>query len=502
MKRRLAGFFLMVFLVVLACAGSSWADFVTVNGSTMYKTASGKYLTGFQKIDGEIYYFNSSGVLKKKGWIKTSDGNEYYASKTGALLRNQWFKNRRKYYLTDSGAKAKGLTKIENKLYYFSTTNGKLQKGKKLKDKDGSLYITNKKGIVYQNILFKFKTATYYAGADGKLAKGLTKIGNHLYFFKKKGKMAAKSLKTVNGATYYFKKRGRAARSQWVKIKGNYYYFQEDCTMAKSQFVGNWYVDENGVRKTASEAPSSGLNKIDGKYYIYDSNGKLVKNKWVKVGEDTYYASSDGSVLTGVQTLNSKKYYFDEDGVLQTDSVVEIDGKYYTTNEKGVITGTTEKSGAAIVAYAKKFLGMVYAWGGTSLKDGYSVVYDSKTGKLKYAWVGNTVKKGADCSGFCQAVFLKFGIQLLRTADDQMKGPTKAYQKLGYKKGVRVKDKDLQPGDLVFYDKSKDGVMDHVAMYIGKNKVIHEAGSKYGCVITAIDWASGRVKNKGMRYWA
>jgi cell wall-associated NlpC family hydrolase len=128
--------------------------------------------------------------------------------------------------------------------------------------------------------------------------------------------------------------------------------------------------------------------------------------------------------------------------------------------------------------YAKKFLGLPYVWGGISLK------------------------KGADCSGFCFAVHQKFGITLMRVADDQMKGPTKAYQKLGYKKGILIKDKDLAPGDLVFYDSSKDGVMDHVAMYIGKNKVIHEAGKKYGCVITDIDWAHGRVSNKNMRYWA
>ncbi len=482
MKKRLAGFFLLAVMAMLVCAGPTWADFVKVNGNTMYKTESGSFLKGLQKIDGEYYYFDASGILKKKGWIKTSEGKEYYASKTGVLLRNQWFKNKRKYYLTETGEKAKGITRIGKALFYFSPTTGKLQKGK-LKDPDGNFYITNDKGVVYRGQLFKYKGKRYYAHEDGRLAKGLTKIGNYYYFFRpKNGRMLVSSLREVDGAKYYFRKRGRAACNRWVKIKNKYYYFQEDGRMATNQFVGKWYVDENGVRKKASEAPSSGVRKSNGKYYIYDTNGKLVKNSWAHEGEDTYYAGSDGAALIGFQTIQNKKYYFDEKGVLQKDTIVKVGSKYYVAAADGQITGTTQKSGAALVAYAKKFLGLPYVWGGTSLK------------------------KGADCSGFCLAVHAKFGITLMRVADDQMKGPSKAYQKLGYKKGIRIKDKDLEPGDLVFYDSNKDGVMDHVAMYIGKKKgkgqVIHEAGKKYGCVITAIDWAHGRVANKNMRYWA
>ena len=67
--------------------------------------------------------------------------------------------------------------------------------------------------------------------------------------------------------------------------------------------------------------------------------------------------------------------------------------------------------------------------------------------------------------------------------------------------GIRIKDADLMPGDLVFYCKAGNGVSDHVAIYIGSNKVIHEAGSRYGVITSDIDWVHGRQKNMNMRYW-
>ena len=134
-----------------------------------------------------------------------------------------------------------------------------------------------------------------------------------------------------------------------------------------------------------------------------------------------------------------------------------------------------DAAGSAIVAFAMKFLGLPYVWGGISLKT------------------------GADAPGFCMAVYQKFGIQLMRVANDQRKGPSE--EKLGYKMGIRIKDADLMPGDLVFYCKAGNGVSDHVAIYIGSNKVIHEAGSKYGVITSDIDWAYGRQRNMNMRYW-
>lgn len=474
MKKRLAGIFLLALALMFVCAGYAQADFVQSGANTMYMTASGTYLTGLQKINGSWYYFDASGILQKSGWIKTSDGRAFFATDNGTLLCNQW--KDKLYYLKENGERASGLTRIGNALYYFSQKTGKVQKGK-LKDEEGNLYITNKRGVIYSGRLFRYEKQRYYAYENGKLAKGMAQVGNDLYFFQKcSGKMVYNVLRKINGYLYYFQKNGKAARDKWVKVKGKFHYYLSDGRMATNMYIGKWYVDENGDRKKASAAPKAGINKINGKNYLYDSSGKLVTSQWVKTEDGTYYAGTDGVALTGLQTIGSLKYYFDEEGLLQTDTIAMVNGTAYVIAADGHITGTSDASGAAIVEFAKKYVGNPYVYGGTSLT------------------------KGADCSGFCFTVFKTFGIQLMRVADDQMKGPSAAYQKLGYKKGITISDKDLMPGDLVFYGSAT--YASHVAIYIGNNKVVHAANSRLGIIISDMDYVHSRVKNKNMRYWA
>ena len=474
MKKRLAGMVLLALSLLIMCAGYVHADFVEKGGNTYYQDEDGTYLTGLQTIDDKMYFFDANGVMKKKAWVKTPDGNEYRASKSGVILQNKWFK--KKYYLNEEGEKAFGLTKIGKKLYFFAPDTGLLQTGK-LKDEEGNLYITNKKGVVYSGKFFKYEKSNYYAFPDGKLAKGLVKVGLYQYFFKKSnGKMVTGKKKKVGGYYYYFTKAGPAACEKWVKLDGKYYYFQQDGRMATNMYIGTkWYVDAEGVRKSASLVKMTVTEK-DGKRYIYDEIGNLQTAKWTNIDGKTYYSGTDGVLVTGLQTIENVQYCFGEDGALLKNTVTSINGTMYQIDEEGKVTGTTDASGAAMAKYAQQFVGNPYVYGGTSLT------------------------KGADCSGFCYSVHQKFGIQLMRVADDQMKGPNAAYQKLGYKKGMVIKDADLLPGDLVFYGSSS--YASHVAMYIGNNKIVHAANSRLGIIISDMDYVKSRVKDHNMRYWA
>ena len=96
--------------------------------------------------------------------------------------------------------------------------------------------------------------------------------------------------------------------------------------------------------------------------------------------------------------------------------------------------------------FAKQFVGNPYVWGGTSLT------------------------KGADCSGFVQSVFKKFGVSLPRTSAVQA----------GV--GTRVSISQAQPGDLVFY--AKGGRINHVALYIGSGQVVHASSPRTGIKIS------------------
>ena len=100
-----------------------------------------------------------------------------------------------------------------------------------------------------------------------------------------------------------------------------------------------------------------------------------------------------------------------------------------------------------LVQYAKQFLGNPYVWGGTSLT------------------------KGVDCSGYTMQIYKKFGISLPHYSVSQSK------------MGTKIKLSEAKPGDLVFYD--KNGVINHVAIYIGNNQVIHASNPKSGIKISS-----------------
>jgi cell wall-associated NlpC family hydrolase len=107
-----------------------------------------------------------------------------------------------------------------------------------------------------------------------------------------------------------------------------------------------------------------------------------------------------------------------------------------STSSKAV-AGTT---GADVVAYAKRFLGNPYQYGGTSLTN------------------------GTDCSGFTMSVYAHFGVYL----------PHSSYAQRSY--GTPVSYSNAKPGDLMFYS-------GHVAIYIGGGKIIHASTERTGIII-------------------
>lgn len=98
-----------------------------------------------------------------------------------------------------------------------------------------------------------------------------------------------------------------------------------------------------------------------------------------------------------------------------------------------------------IISYALKFVGNPYVWGGESLT------------------------RGADCSGFVQAIYADFGYHIPRVSRDQA-----TY-------GKKVSEGELKPGDLIFYANSS-GRVNHVAMYIGNGMIVQAANSRQGII--------------------
>lgn len=112
-----------------------------------------------------------------------------------------------------------------------------------------------------------------------------------------------------------------------------------------------------------------------------------------------------------------------------------------------------KEKGKAIASYATQFKGNPYVSGGTSLTN------------------------GADCSGFVQTIYKQFGYSIPRDSRSQSSGA-----------GYEVSIGDRQPGDLIFY--TKGGRVNHVALYIGGDQVIHASTSKTGIKISSYNYRS------------
>ena len=127
-----------------------------VKSGTDYKFKVGSsYLTScFQNIDGEIYYFNASGI-RLTGW-KTIGGKTYYFTEDGKMLLRWKRINNKKYYMHTGW---EGVAE-NNAWYYLSPTDGALVSG-------------------WQTIDGK----KYYFDADNKMVTGKQTIDGKSYTF-------------------------------------------------------------------------------------------------------------------------------------------------------------------------------------------------------------------------------------------------------------------------------------------------------------------------------
>lgn len=107
----------------------------------------------------------------------------------------------------------------------------------------------------------------------------------------------------INSVWYYFNTAGVMQTSQWIEN----YYVLADGTMAKSQWIGNDYVDASGLWQS---------------------------NRWMNDGQ-WWYRYGDGSYpVAKFDTINGKKYYFDNSGYMVTGWKL-IDKDWYYFNGSG-----------------------------------------------------------------------------------------------------------------------------------------------------------------------
>lgn len=190
-----------------------------------------------------------------------------------------------------------------------------------------------------------------------------------------------------------------------ITYNGNQYYVASEYVKNAAPITSGWGMvttDELNIRSGPATS-----NEVVGKLIQGDVIAVTAKDgDWYKVsfGDNTGYVFGEFlSVKRDMQTASRSK---------------------------------PSNSGGSVVEYAKKYIGVPYAYGGNS-------------------------PSGFDCSGFTNYVYSHFGIDLSHSASSQAAA------------GVYVEKARLVPGDLVFFTYYGGGAIEHVGIYVGNGQFIH-----------------------------
>lgn len=158
----------------------------------------------------------------------------------------------------------------------------------------------------------------------------------------------------------------------------------------------------------------------------FDSNTVIgyVKSEFIKDAEEPTPAPKSSESSKSSKTKSSESS--------SKSSSSKSSGK--SSDSESSSSSKPSSKGQAIVEEAKKYLGVKYVYGGSS-------------------------PSGFDCSGLVQYVCRKNGISVARSSREQ------------FHNGVAVSRDNLQPGDLVFFQ--KNGTIHHVGIYVGNGQMIH-----------------------------
>ena len=164
---------------------------------------------------------------------------------------------------------------IDGRWYYFDE-NGRVFKDQKAHEIDNKVFHFDEQGAVYAD--------NCWVMVSGKWRYWLTE-----------GEYYCGDWLRDGDDWYYFEKNGDAVTG-WREIKGNWFYFYENCKLAIDTWIGDCYVNEDGVWEP-----------------------DVLKNEWILSGNRWWYRHGDGSYTTSDwETIDGKKYYFDSLGWMVT----------------------------------------------------------------------------------------------------------------------------------------------------------------------------------------
>lgn len=184
------------------------------------------------------------------------------------------------------------------------------------------------------------------------------------------------------------------------------------------------------------------------------TSGRVID--YLKRGENIHVISKVNAYWLKITTKDGKTGY------------ISANAKY--TDYKGSSSSNNDNGSSSLSASAKANKVIELA--------------ESYKGRVSYDYgTRNTSKLIFDCSSFTEFIFAKVGIDLKWGTKDQKK------------QGKYVSKSSIKKGDLIFFDTvgKNNGVINHVGIYMGNGKFIHNKPSADGVAIDSLNsgWWKG-----------
>ena len=284
-----------------------------INGAWYYFDGAGWMVTGWVKLSGTWYYLTGSGAMAT-GWIQTG-GTWYYMNTSGAMVTDTWIGNN---YVDGSGAWIPGKVKAQA---------GWIQSGNRwwYRHADGS-YTRNNWEMI--------NGSWYYFDGAGWMATGWLKLGNNWYY-----------LNPGNGAMV----------TGWLQLGSTWYYMNGSGAMETDTWIGNSYVDANGVWDQSKTKAQAYWVQNNGRWLYVQEDGSYAKSTWKTIDGKEYYFGADGYMATGWLKQGSTWYYLKPTAKNSAEKVGEKAYNYWV--------GTAGIGGYYIDKYGRMVAGKDYSLG-------------------------------------------------------------------------------------------------------------------------------------------
>lgn len=283
-----------------------------------------------QDIPGAVRMMEDSQA--KNGWVDDEDGRRYYQN-------NEYVRDK--------------VIEIDGNFYGFNYDGLMYDEEEEFGAYDDAgewhFYRAKQDGSVYRNEWYEsYGGWLYYDNKGHQLTGGKATIhGNDYYFYD--GWMVESAYVNTEDGLYFANKSGALSKAK----DGTYYHgtnfnmvIVKNGITVKNQWItldGDWYhFDDRGNADTGS-------TQIGDYLYYFDNDGVMQSNGWIFDSDDEYYrsvmyAESAGRLKIGQQYINGKWYYFDDNGYLMT-GVVEYNGHKYLCGKDGAYIKTVPQNG-------------------------------------------------------------------------------------------------------------------------------------------------------------